>query len=78
MKHASPGFSVRNILKKCEELGEFHRFVQELENEAMEFLKKFSVLNIRKMRSHYKNKDLLKNQPFYNSEIKSNKKEEKN
>ena len=30
------------------------------------------------MRSHHKNKDLLKNQPFYNSEIKSNKKEEKN
>ena len=29
------------------------------------------------MRSHYKNKDLLKNQPFYYSEIKSNKKKNK-
>ena len=35
------------------------------------------MLDIRKARSHYKNKDLLKNQPFYNSEIKSNKKRRK-
>ena len=30
--------------------------------------------NIRKMRSHYKIKDLLKNLPFYSSEIKKLKK----
>ena len=29
------------------------------------------------MRSRYKNKDLLKNQPFYSSEIKSDKKNDK-
>ena len=29
------------------------------------------------MRSHFKNKDLLKNQPFYSEEIKSNKKRNK-
>ena len=29
------------------------------------------------MRSHYKNKDLLKNQSFYSEEIKSNKKKKK-
>ena len=29
------------------------------------------------MRSQYKNKDLLKNQPFYSEEIKSNKKRNK-
>ena len=32
------------------------------------------MLDIRKTRLHYKNKDWLKNQPFYNREIKSNKK----
>ena len=41
------------------------------------FLKQLSVYNIRKMVSHYKNKDLLKIQPFYSSEIKNNKKKEK-
>ena len=30
------------------------------------------------MVSHYKNKDLLKIQPFYSSEIKNNKKEKEN
>ena len=30
------------------------------------------------MRLHYKNKDLLKNQPCYSEEIKSNKKRTKN
>ena len=30
------------------------------------------------MRSHYKNTDLLKNQPFYNEEIKSKKKRTRN
>ena len=33
--------------------------------------------NIRKMRSHYKIKDLLKNLPFYSSEIKKLKKKKK-
>ena len=32
---------------------------------------------MRKIRWHYKNKDLLKNQPFYNSEIKNKKKRRK-
>ena len=35
------------------------------------------MLNIRKMRQNYKNKDLLKNQPFYSSEIESSKKKDK-
>ena len=34
--------------------------------------------NIRKMSLHYKNKDLLKNHPFYSAEIKSSKKKTKN
>ena len=38
------------------------------------FLKQFSMLSIRKMRQNYKNKDLLRNQPFYSSEIESSKK----
>ena len=33
--------------------------------------------NIRKMRSHYKIKDLLKNLPFYSSEIKKLKKKKR-
>ena len=33
--------------------------------------------NIRKMRSQYKNKNLLKIQPFYSREIKSNKKKKR-
>ena len=33
--------------------------------------------SIRKMTSHYKNKELLKIQPFYSSEIESNKKKGK-
>ena len=41
------------------------------------FLKQFSMLSIRKMRQNYKNKDLLKNQPFYSSEIESSKKKDK-
>ena len=36
LTRASHRFSVRDILKKREELAEFHRFVQELQNEAME------------------------------------------
>ena len=40
------------------------------------FLKQFSVHSIRKMTSHYKKKELLKIQPFYSSEIESNKKKE--
>ena len=35
------------------------------------------MLNIRKMRQNYKNEDLLKNQPFYSSEIESSKKKNK-
>ena len=41
------------------------------------FLKQSSVHSIRKMTSHYKNKELLKIQPFYSSEIESNKKKRK-
>ena len=41
------------------------------------FLKQSSVHSIRKMTSHYKNKELLKIQPFYSSEIESNKKKGK-
>ena len=37
----------------------------------VKFLKQFSVLNIRKMASHYQNKQTLKNLPFYSEEIKS-------
>ena len=37
--------------------------------------KPFSMLNIRKMRQN--DKDLLKNQPFYSSEIESSKKKDK-
>ena len=33
--------------------------------------------SIRKMTSHYKNKELLKIQPFYSSEIESNNKKKK-
>ena len=45
----------------------------------LKFLKQFSVLNIRKMASHYKNKKTLKNLPVYSEEIKSVKKnDEKN
>ena len=35
------------------------------------------MLNIRKMRQNYKNEDLLKNQPFYSSEIENSKKKNK-
>ena len=37
--------------------------------------KPFSMLNVRKMRQN--DKDLLKNQPFYSSEIESSKKKNK-
>ena len=37
LKRASPRFSVRHIFKKREEIAEFHRFVQELQNEDMEY-----------------------------------------
>ena len=35
------------------------------------------MLNIRKMASRYKNKDLLKIHPFYSEEIKTGKKKKK-
>ena len=38
---------------------------------------KIILYYIRKMRSQYKNKDLLKIQPFYSREIKSNKKKKR-
>ena len=47
-----------------------------ISKKLFKFLEQFSMLNVTKMRQKYKNKDFLKNQPFYSSEIESSKKEE--
>ena len=48
-----------------------------ISKKLFKFLQQFSMLNITKMRQKYKNKDLLKNQPFYSSEIESSEKNNK-